>query len=89
MTTLASLALLPTVNALDLSGPGDGLYERFKILATEAGAGSESVAEREQLDRLMRGSGIDTDANFLSELESAAIASKNKAYGACCKSVPS
>lgn len=57
------------------SGPGDGLYERFWILATKAGAGSQSAAEREQLGRLLRSSGVETEASFLPELERAAISS--------------
>lgn len=73
MAALASLTLLPTVNAIDLNGPGNSVYERFKILAAEFVADPESAAEREQLEHLLRRFAVETDASLVLELERAAI----------------
>lgn len=74
MAALASLTLLPSVNAIDLSGPGSGLYERFQILAAEFVADPEAAAEREQLEHLLRRFGMKGNASLVLEIERAAIA---------------
>lgn len=72
-TALTSLVLLPTVSAIGLSGPGNGRYERFKILAAELVAGPGSVAEREQVERFLQRFELKTDASLMLALERAAI----------------
>lgn len=74
ITALASLTLLPTVNAVGLSGPENGLYARFKILAAEFVADPAAAAEREQLKHLLRRFEVKTEASLVPELERAAIA---------------
>lgn len=68
----SALALLPTVNALDLKGTENNFFERAQILITEASADNEAIAARAQLTNLLARFGLKAEPSSLTALEKSA-----------------